>query len=253
MQNSQEINWFVILAPSLIVGLFAVIVQILLAYWLSKVSENYKKDLSKEIEGYKAELNKELENYKFQLQSDFQTKFYEFQTRFSLFQQRKAEAIKCVYTAFVEIELQLNEINNFTNWLAALDGNFKNHTVQQKALGIKDKSIEKLNELEVVCNSNKIYFDLDISKEIDETKSLFSKLIQSNIQDINTRNGLDNGFVEITFLNGDAGLRSRLLEEKIRTNEIIEGKLINIKEKLDGQFRQLLSAENPNNQLVKKQ
>ena len=46
MQNSQEINWLTILAPSLIVGLSAIIVQILLAYWLSKVTENYKKDLN---------------------------------------------------------------------------------------------------------------------------------------------------------------------------------------------------------------
>jgi hypothetical protein len=224
MQNAQDVNWLLELLKIIGTGLVSALIT---GLWLNIRTERIK--------------------------SELQARLYEFQTRFSIYQQRKAEAIKNVFTSFVEIEIQLNEINNFTNWLAAFDGNFKNEDVRQKAIDIRDKSLEKLKELELICNSNCIYFDFDTSKEIEEIKSFFSELIQSNVRDINTRNGLDNGFIGVTFLNGSSELKHLLLEEKIKINKCIEEKWVNLKEKLDRQFRQLLSTEATNYKIVKKQ
>src|SRR5262245_21601018 len=93
----QDINWSLVIIPSLIVGFLAIGAQIISTYWLSKITESYKKDLSKEIEDYKAEISKELESYKFQLQASFQTKFYEFQTKFSLWHQRRSDVVEKIY------------------------------------------------------------------------------------------------------------------------------------------------------------
>src|SRR5688572_12985064 len=110
MQSSQEINWLAILAPSLIIGLSAIIVQILLAYWLSKITESYKKDLSKEIEDYKKDISKELENHKIQLQSDFQMGFYTFQTKYSLWHKRQEEVSVETFEKLAELEIMLQNL-----------------------------------------------------------------------------------------------------------------------------------------------
>src|SRR6266496_2187747 len=113
MLNAQTINWFSVLAPSLITGLFVVLVQILLAYWLSKVTERHKRDLSKEIEDYKKVIGKELEGYRIQLQAEFQTKFHEFQTRYSLLHQKRAEAIETLFALLAKVQ---NDLQVWAAW-----------------------------------------------------------------------------------------------------------------------------------------
>lgn len=63
-QNPPEINWLAIVAPSLIIGFGAIVAQVLLAFWLTKVSERIKTSLSKEIEDYKKDIGKELEDHR---------------------------------------------------------------------------------------------------------------------------------------------------------------------------------------------
>ncbi|MCD9186825.1 MAG: hypothetical protein LUM44_10350 [Pyrinomonadaceae bacterium] len=173
MQNSQEINWLAILAPSIIVGLSAIIVQILLAYWLSrktadyqeKVSEKletYKKDLSKEIEDYKKELNKELEGYKLQIQSDFQTKFYEFQTKYSLLHQQKAEAIKQIYGLLSEVEGILIYVTN--------DFQIMPETKEERESFVRDNLKLLLDKQEVFhlnLIKNRIFFEKNICEKLE--------------------------------------------------------------------------------------
>jgi len=217
-----------IAVPSLV----ALIVPFVTYRWITQKMADYQTILSKEIEDYKKDLSKEL---------------FKFQTTFSLYQQRKAEAIKDVYSSFATAETQLKEINDYTNWMTAFDANFQNEEVQRRALDIRQKSLDLLKDLEVCCNSNKIYFDSSTSLEIDESLVFFKELISRNITHINLKNGIDNGFIGITLLNDDGGMRHNLLEEKVKTNEKLEENLLKLKNELENQFRIILSAENPNN------
>ncbi len=89
------------------------VVQILLAYWLSRVTERHKRDLSKEIEDYKKVISKELEAYRIQLQAEFQTKFHEFQTRYSLLHQKRAEAIETLFALLAKVQ---NDLQVWAAW-----------------------------------------------------------------------------------------------------------------------------------------
>jgi hypothetical protein len=168
MQNEQEINWLAILLPSLVVALSAIIVQILLAFWLSKVTENYKKDLNedlgKKIEDYKGQISKELENHKMQLQSDFQTEFYEFQTKFSVFHQKKAEVIERLFELLADV---FNNAQIIANWQTKIDA--------EKITGIQSlpsekefllKSINSLEEFGDYFDKKRLYLDAALQKKI---------------------------------------------------------------------------------------
>lgn len=220
MQNSQEINWFMILAPSLIVGLSAIIVQILLAYWLSKVSENYKKDLSKEIESYKTELNKELENHKIQLQSDFQTRFFEFQTRYSLFYQKRANAIEKVYSLTTKMNSNIKQ--------------FHFDTIYKTGLFDPSDIAKQFEELVDCKDENRILFGDNINENLDSmTKKMGKFLLMISEQNEKP-------------INPSSKETESLFQE-------IEDQVTQIVKILELEFRKLLSAENSNYQIVRKQ
>src|SRR5258705_13844699 len=113
MQVAQSINWWVVLAPSLISGLFVVIVQILLAFWLSKVTEKQKVKLSLDVEDYKKDISKELEIHRLRLQSEFQSRLHEFQTKYSLLHQRRADAIERLFELLTDVQ---NDLQIWEAW-----------------------------------------------------------------------------------------------------------------------------------------
>lgn len=140
MQNSQEINWLAILAPSLIVALSAIIVQILLAYWLSRRTADYQKEISEKIEDYKKDINKEL---------------YKFQTRYSLLHQKKAEAIESLFALLVVVQIDMEVL---TNWEGA-----------ERTETIKEFSAKTEKDLVDLCNyfdRKRIYFDDEVSTNV---------------------------------------------------------------------------------------
>lgn len=241
MQNSQDLNLYEI-GKIVIPSLVSLIVPFITYWLLSRKMADYQKDISKEIESYKIELSMELENHKVQLQSDFQTKLYEFQTRFLLYHQQKAEAIKEIYAGFAKIEVQIKKISAFTSQLVLFDADFENVKISEKAEEIKQESLDILNNLEISCSSNKIYLDSVVSNEISRVFQLQKELVDENITQINARYNLGRGVMADS-------LKNELFKRKLKTNEKIESEaLAHLKANLENQFRQLISVGNPNNQ-----
>lgn len=122
---------------------------------LNKELESHKRALSERLEDYKKGISLELENHKFQLQSNFQRRFYEFQTRYSLFHQKRAEAIEKLFGFLVIVQ---NDLQNWayyehlerTETIDAFYGKMKNH----------------LDELGDHFDQKRIYFDEDIKKNV---------------------------------------------------------------------------------------
>ena len=155
MQSSQSINWLATLAPSLITSFFLVITQILVAGWLSRRTERYKRDLSKEIEDHKKVISKELEGYKVQLQADFQTEFYEFQTRYSLLHQKRAEAIETLFGLLAKVQ---NDLQILAAW-----ENLSRTETRAEFYAKSQKDFEALIDF---FDQKRIYFDSVVSGRV---------------------------------------------------------------------------------------
>lgn len=207
MQNSQEINWLAILAPSLITGLFMIGVQILIAYKLWGKMKDYENSLSADLKSYESSLSRRLEDYK----KDISKELYEFQTRFSVLHNEKAKVIKELYSDFWDIFVLAENINlNFER--------------EEKLEKLKQKRLETL----IYFSKNRIFFD----DEMDDKLEKFMGEIHT-----------------VTLALGDKDTnKNEDKYEKFR-NFAKEELLVRLKK----DFRQLLSAENPNNQLEKKQ
>ncbi|HEY0725866.1 MAG TPA: hypothetical protein VGD41_18100 [Pyrinomonadaceae bacterium] len=109
MQILQSVPWSAFLlsiAPP-------ILVQLLVAYWLSKVSERNKIAVVNEIEDYKKEINKELEEHRARLQGDLQTRLYLFQTKFSLLHQKRAAAIEELFALLARVQ---NDLQVLAAW-----------------------------------------------------------------------------------------------------------------------------------------
>jgi hypothetical protein len=226
MQNAQNISWLAVLAPSLITGLFVVIVQILSAYWFSKKTEGYKKDLSKEIEDYKKGISKELESHKTQLQSDFQTTFYQFQTRYSLLHQKRAEAIEKLFGLLAKVQ---NDLQIWANWEA------RSHKETKEEFYSKTR--EHFQHFIEFHDEKRIYFDQEIQDGV-------SKIVK-------TTNLLLSGHDSIEFLSNS--LPELASEMKDSARNIFDLAIHPVMEQLENKFKRLLAAELPNYQLERKQ
>lgn len=214
----MEINWGQVIAT--VLG-SSVISALLTGLWLNVRTERIKTELQRSL--------------------------YEFQTKYSLYHQRKAEAIREVFTEFARNEVQLKKLNEFTNQIVVFDANFDNEEIKNVAGALKQESLDILKELEITCNSSKIYLDPNICDEIDKVFLYQKELIAENVAQINVRYGLDRAV-------GSEALKSESLKRKIKTDEKMNDKaLTNLKKNLVNQFRQLLSAENSNNQLEENQ
>jgi hypothetical protein len=218
MQNAQEINWWVILLPSLVVALSAIIVQILLAYWLSRVSERYKNKLSKEIEEYKKDIGKEIESYKINLQAEFQRNFHEYQIKFSWYHQKEAEAIEHLFELLARVEISL------LHWASA-DGEVKNSFYRN----VKENRTN-LNEY---FDTKRIYFDDDIASGVFGILEVTSYLLISHRD--NTGETVPE--IQLKLKN----LSFKIIEENIRP----------IMKNLEHKFKILLSTANQSHQIQK--
>jgi len=223
MQSSQEINWLAILAPSLIIGLSAIIVQILLAYWLSKITESYKKDLSKEIEDYKKDISKELENHKIQLQSDFQMGFYTFQTKYSLWHKRQEEVSVETFEKLAELEIMLQNLAYWDVMLKSPDSDGSSEVMFDLYY---DKCHSHLQELTEFYDKKRIYLDKKIKTHYLNILTWGRQILKSDIQ-------------------------SEIMNPKIKG--IIESEVKPSMRQIESRFRLLFSAETSNYQIEKKQ
>lgn len=228
MQNSQDINWYEI-GKIVIPSLVALIFPFITYWWLSRKMANYQKDLSKEIESYKIELNKELENYKFQLQSEFQMSFYEFQTRFSQFHQQKSLALSELYSILIELG-------------TAVDHTFYWTTEEDRKCKFK-KAMNGYNKYIDYYLKNQIFFDDELCISIEDIRDLISKMMDCYVSSdfyLQAENSSD-------LLPHIAQTR----KEELEIHNIFKEKFPELRQKLRNEFRQILSVENPKNQLVK--
>lgn len=148
MQNAPEINWLLVAIQTLVPSFVALGVGI----WVSRMTENYKKEISKE-----------LESYKHQLQSDFQTKFYEFQTRYSILYRERAEAVKTLYSLLAKTNSEI------TQFFFDSGGDY----------GLIDRNnvINKFEELIDFNQANQIFFSEEIKNHLNSIMHAFSKVI----------------------------------------------------------------------------
>lgn len=217
MQNAQTINWLAILAPSLIVGLSAIIAQILLAYWLSRRTADYQKEISEKLEDYKKDISKELENYKFQLQSDFQTRFYTFQTKFSLWHQRQEEATVETFEKLAELEIMLLHL---ANWDVLLNLPDSDATSEIMFEAYYEKSYAHLSDLTIFYDKKRIYLDKEMKQYSLNVINWGRRILKSDIQ-------------------------SDIMNPKIKA--IIDSEIVPSMRRIEKRFEMLFSAEMANN------
>jgi hypothetical protein len=223
MQNPQSINWLAVLVPSLIAGLFVVLVQILSAFWLSKKTEGYKKDLSKEIENHKKDLSKEIEDYR----KDISKELYEFQTRYSLLHQKRAEAIEKLFELLANVQIDLQRL---VNWEVNLG--------QENYAEFYKNTQKHFGNLTEFYDTKRIYFDKEIHQKV--------------IEMVKTTQLLLNGLDSMGVLNNQ--FPSSFLEQRKRlANAILTDNIAPVMNQLENKFKRLLAAEMPNYQLEKKQ
>ena len=221
MQSAQTVSWFQILAPSLITGLVVVLVQILLAYWLSKVPERYKNQLSKEIEDYKRDITKELETHRIQLQSEVQTQLYEFQTKYSLLHEKTADAIEKLFECLANVQM---DMQRWTDWGSP--------TRQNEGAELYAKTKADLRLLIEYFDRKRIYFDRATRSDVISIVSLVTFLL--------------DGHDSIEWLNASGSAYAEMSASmKANAKNIVDDNIGPLMDRLDNRFRNLLSAEPP--------
>lgn len=227
-------------------SLTALIVPFITYRWLTRRMAYYQTILSKEIEDYKKDISKELETYKFQLQSDFQTKFYEFQTRFSVLHQEQANVIKDLFALLFRLKSRITGLEGLKKLFNDKAVGYINSSLIDKKEELKKQSVEELIDSYVNLTNfyyeKSIYLSPKICQSIDELLSKSGEIIIFHTMPF---------IISEKFRNviGEKDLNEILLKDfKIDANNITNAIRI-----LESEFRQLLSAENPNKQLEKKQ
>ena len=210
MQNMQEINWWVEIAKIAIPSLFTLGI----GFWLSRKTENYKKELSKEIEDYKKDISKDL---------------YEFQTKYSLLHQKRAEAIVEIYRLIATIEIKLKNVIIMLNPNEGL-------TIDEE---LKNAYLFKL--VEEVPSLGETLLNTYLQKQIlldEET----CKMIEDVIEPTNMAGKFISFLVlrEMGHSEFTDNSQERVLKE---SNELLTEIIPLTKRKLEEKFRQLLSAE----------
>ena len=252
MQNSQEINWLAILAPSLIVGLFTIIVQILLAYWLSRITADYQKKISEKLEDYKKDISKELENHKIQLQSDFQTKLYEFQTRFSYLHQQRAKIIQQLFEMLVELENDLEMLGNddvfeLMGLKFSVQDTLPEDYKQEAFTRLRDKCFE----LHSFSRKKRIFISEEILERLEKLqenieKSFITHYISREVNNPKTKH-------KFLFIGLDENQKAKKSKEMaIEAQELLKS-VLPVMRSTEQEFRKFFFEKSQNNQLEKKQ
>ncbi|SRR6266852_7644082 len=218
MQGGQSVNWLALLAPTVITSFVLVVTQVVVAGWLSRRTERYKRDLSEE-------LGKKLETHRIQLQSEFQTKLYEFQTRYSLLHQKRAEAIEKLFELLVDVQ---NDLQVWAHWQS-----LNRKETKEEFYTMSRERFQRLIEF---YDRKRIYFDRT-TVGIRVTKI------------VSTVTFLSSGYDSIESLSKSVPE----FAEQMKTNarNIIDDIIHPLMNELEDEFKRLLSAET-HNQLERK-
>jgi hypothetical protein len=216
MSETWQIIIQLVLLPTSIVGVLAFVMR-----------ELFKSYLSMDIERYRSELQSDLESHKAQLKAEFDIKHFEFQTRFSLFHQQRAEIIKELYRLLKESELSIS-------WTANPNQDIDSLTRQ------KDLAIELLNNVRIYINKNRIFFSENICKELDDVCNAMENCLASFLH--------SHQQIERGNLDFGAEHPLKILSAAIKD---LESKVKPLLEKLEKQFREILSAETSSYRLEK--
>jgi hypothetical protein len=227
MQSTQEVNWLAVLLPSIVTGLFGIVIYYFLARkiknyeaTLSADLKSYDNSLNKRLEDYKKEIIKEIENYKVQLQFEFQTHFYQFQTRYSLLHQKKSEAYVKLFELLAKVQ---NDIKIWANW--GVNRRFDTKQDFFKSM------VTNLNNLTNFYDENRIFFNTEIREDVLKLVTLISRLHP------------DEGLLSVDF--------NQIRNEPL--NEIIVKNIEPIMGTIDSKIQNILAADSPTYQLLKKE
>lgn len=221
MQIAQETSWWVVLGPSLISGSFIIVAQVILALWLSRVTERQKVALSKEVEDYKKEISKELETHRFRMQSEFQSRLYEYQTKYSLLHQRRADAIERLFELLTDVQ---NDLQIWEAWES-----LPRPDSQQE---FYEKSYERYQNLINFYDRKRIYFDDDIGTCVRAMVGT-AGLLRSGYHSADSLNKLPPEFV---------------VQMKENAQNILNDNIHPLMKRLEDKFKTLLSADLPSHE-----
>ena len=230
MQNTQEINWWAVILPSLISGFFLISVQIITALWLSKKTEDYKNAFSLDLKSFENSLNRRLEDYKIYINKDL----YQFQTKFSLFHQRQAAAIEEIYSLLTKTE----------NLLEITRSHFEHLTIDDRLLNYQQNDlpekefVETCVKLSGYFDEKRIFFDEDTENSMD----CLIKSIEQVYKYSSTSKLVEHKFLKVKDFDA-----KELWEIAGKTLSDIKQE----KRKLQREFRQILSPEMPATQIEK--
>src|SRR5690606_14194835 len=128
----------------------------LIEYFFSETIELKKTELNQELESYKSKL--EQQNKDFQHKLDL--KLNEFNIQFSKLHQDRAEVVKELYHRIVELQ---SAMTVFTRRI---------HPIIKDAAKEKQERIDRVNEALMgfvnLYMPNRIYFDKDLAKKLDD-------------------------------------------------------------------------------------
>lgn len=217
----QNTGWFVTFGPSLVAGAILVLVQVLLAYWLSKVPERYKNLLSKELEDYKKDITKELETHRIRLQFDVQTQLHQFQTKYSLLHEKTADAIERLFELLANVQM---DMQRWADW--------GNPTRQSTGTELYAKTKADLGRLIEYFDRKRIYFDGVTRNDVIGMVHLVTFLL--------------DGHDSIEWLNASGSDYADMSASmKASAKNIVNDNIGPLMDRLEKRLRELLSAEPP--------
>jgi hypothetical protein len=218
MQKAENLNWLVVAIPSAITGCFLILVQVLIAFWLTKVTERTRGKVATQLEDYKKDISKELENHRSSLQSDFQARLYAFQTKYSVLHEKRAAAIEQLFSLLARVQ------NDLQIW-AAKDRISLNQSEQEFFFKTRD-DFRKLIDF---FDEKRIYFDDETSGMIRPLVGIINMVLESQESIESVKHSAPH------FAN----------QMKENANNLIEINIHPLMNRLEDKFKVLLSAELP--------
>lgn len=257
MQNSQEINWWLEilkLVPSFVTGLVALVIPIISYLWLQNRFESFKLKLQEDLEGqktrlqghletYKASLQNDLESHKAKLKAEYDLRQFEFQQRFSLLHQEKVSVTKEMFELLVDLETSLKNENTKKIMLEHLKGLGRPLNIlperQTKILEeqkeTRKRMLQQYNNVFNFFKKKRIFLDLEICENLSTLQDKIAV------------------FPFFYFLDEEVSSDNYLYDyAKEKLEEFNHEEIKHLLNLLESQFRQLISAENPNTQIEKK-
>ncbi len=209
-----------ILLPTSIVAVLAFVMREFFKSYLSKDIEKYKSQLQSDLESFKIELQSNLETQKAKLKAEYDLRHFEFQTKFSRYHQQRAEVIEKIYELLSNVRWRVENLTLADAVSKINDGEHKD-----KMNKFYEEWWEDILELKRYYEGKRLYLSEFNCAEIDLLNEWLRKILIDCI--------------------GKKSVSSEVYVE-------IENYIKPTMKYLEDEFRQSLSAENPNNQLEKK-